>query len=182
MAVLGIDILLTLVREKKLIENLSERDLTNSEGTGFDLRAGELYELLGPGYLGVDIRETSPTGKEPIAKYDEHLTHKVVIPSGSSYLVRTIEIVNLPEDLLARIKPRTTLFRSGVSLETGWVNPGYKGELTFSLFNFGPFDFTLEMGARIAHIVFEPIEGRTQAYRGQWQGGRVSTEGEEKQI
>lgn len=32
----------------------------------------------------------------------------------------------------------------------------------------------LEMGARIAHIIFEKVEGGGNRYRGQWQGGRVS--------
>ena len=40
MAVVGVDRLLQLVKEKKLVENLAERELTNPEGAGFDIRAG----------------------------------------------------------------------------------------------------------------------------------------------
>jgi hypothetical protein len=44
--VLGIKKLLKLVKEKKLVENLSERELKNPEGAGFDLRVGEIFLKL----------------------------------------------------------------------------------------------------------------------------------------
>src|SRR3990172_8263301 len=43
--ILGPKILLQLVRTKKLVENLSERELTSPEGAGFDLRLGEVYKI-----------------------------------------------------------------------------------------------------------------------------------------
>ena len=43
--ILGITKLLELVREKKLVENLCERELKNPEGAGFDLRIGEIYGI-----------------------------------------------------------------------------------------------------------------------------------------
>ena len=39
--VLGPKALLQLVKKAKLVENLSERELTNPEGAGFDLRLAE---------------------------------------------------------------------------------------------------------------------------------------------
>lgn len=177
--ILGLDILLKLVKEIKLVENLAERELNHPEGTGFDLRAGILYELDGPGYLDIDSRDTSPTKK--IATYVEGNSQKILIRKQTSYLVQTIERVNMPKSLVALVKPRTTLFRSGVSLDTAIVSPGYEGELTFGVYARN-FDFTLEMGARIAHIIFADILGDATLYKGQWQGGRVSTSGIEKQI
>lgn len=178
--VLGLDILLRLVEEKKLIEHLGERELNNPEGAGFDLRIGELHDLKGAGYLDIDTRSTSPT--ERIAAYVEGQTQRVTISRQQYYLVKTIERVNLPENILAYVSGRTTLFRCGVKLETAAVAPGYCGELTFGLHNAGEFDFTLEMGARIAHITFHEVAGETRHYRGQWRGGRVSTEGSEVQT
>ena len=55
--ILGVKKLLKLVKEKKLVENLSERELKNPEGAGFDIRIGELYEAKGKGFLGVEERE-----------------------------------------------------------------------------------------------------------------------------
>ena len=109
------------------------------------------------------------------------------LPAGS-YKVRveakgfkTIERVNMPENIWAEIKARSTLIRCGVLLITTKVDPGYSGELTFGLFAV-KFDFPLEMGARIANITFHEVVGETSSYRGQWQGGRVSTKGPEIQT
>jgi len=85
--VLGIDVLLRLVKENNLVEHLSEHELSNPEGTGFDLRIGELYKQTGPGYLGILERETSAV--ELIARHREGESTKVVIPAGSYYLVGT---------------------------------------------------------------------------------------------
>jgi len=177
---LGLDILLKLVSERQLVKYLADRELTNPEGAGFDIRVGELYELTGPGYLGIESRRTSPTNR--IASHEENPGQRVLVPKGAYYLVKTLEWVNMPSDIEAWISVRTTLFRCGVRLDATKVNAGYEGWLTFGLNNAGPFDFELEMGSRIAHITFEPIQGEGRSYRGQWQGGRVSTEGFEKQT
>jgi hypothetical protein len=41
---------------------------------------------------------------------------------------------------------------------------------------------TLEMGARLIHAQFHAVSGASNLYRGQWQGGRVTTGGTEKQV
>jgi len=53
---IGTKELLKLVKEKKLVENLSERELENPEGAGFDLRAGEIFRIKeGESFLGESI-------------------------------------------------------------------------------------------------------------------------------
>lgn len=178
--VLGIEKLHTLVKEKKLVEGLSERELKNPEGAGFDLRIGEIYEIEGQGFLGVTERETP--NMKLIASFAEEKTQEVLLKPHTYYTVKTIESVNMPEDLLALMTARSTLFRSGVSMFCGQVPPGYKGGLTMGIYNFRDIDFRLEMGARIVHIMFFRVEGTGNMYRGQWQGGRVTTTNKETQI
>ena len=178
--VLGIKKLLELVREKKLVENLSQRELENPEGAGFDLRIGELYEISGKGFLGVEERETPEM--KLIAEYKEGKTIEVALKPGVYYLMKTVEGVNMLEDLLAIMTPRSTLFRSGVYVFGGQVPPGYKGGLNMGIYNFRQEDFRLEMGARVVHIMFFQVEGENNLYRGQWQGGRVTTDQKEKQV
>lgn len=57
--ILGIDEIHKLVGEIKLLENLSERELTNPEGAGIDLRLGKVFRLEGKGFLGVEERDMS---------------------------------------------------------------------------------------------------------------------------
>lgn len=179
--VLGVDKLLQLVKEKKLVEGLCDRELNNPEGAGFDLRLGELYELEGEGFLGIENRDTPNLKK--IAEYkSDDPEESVTIEPGKYYLVTTVESVNLPSDTIAFIVSRTTLFRSGVALFNGAVSPGYQGKLTFAICNLGGKKIKIALGARVVHITFHEVSGSSNLYRGQWQGGRVTTEGKEKQV
>jgi len=178
--ILGVKELLKLVKENKLVENLSERELKNPEGAGFDLRIGELYGIKGRGFLGVEERETPEM--ELVAKYENGKTVKIELQPRTYYAMKTIEEVNMPEDLLAIMTPRSTLFRSGVYIFGGQTPPGYKGGLTMGIYNFREEKFKLEMGARVVHIMFFQVEGESNLYRGQWQGGRVTTNKKEKQV
>jgi len=177
--ILGPELLLKLVKEKKLIEGLGERDLKTPEGAGFDLRLGEVYEISGKAFLGITHRETPKVILK--MKYAASKKNTIVLKPGDFYLVTTIESVHLPLNLCATFIPRTTTFRSGLFLRTGVAQPGYEGKLTFGLKNEGPIAVEIEMGARFVFVQFHEVVGGMQ-YKGQWQGGRVTTEKREKQI
>ena len=201
---LGPKLLLELVKKQKLVENLSERELTNPEGTGFDLRLGEVYKIKGKAFLGVTERHTPEvtlvakhqenrhSGKRSASRIDSGQALRlrsgqarmtsIKIRPGEFYLVKTIESVNMPENLTASITPRSTTYRSGLFIRTGNVPPGYCGGLTFGLKNEGPVTVEIEMGARFVHIQFSEVSGGGNMYRGQWQGGRVTTKKSERQI
>lgn len=176
--ILSPKILLELVKKEKLVENLSERELTNPEGTGFDLRLGEVFKISGKAFLGETHRQTPDI--ESVAVWGKQKSTK--IKPGDFFLVKTIEKINLPLNLSAVIIPRTTTFRSGLFIRTGPIQPGYSGELTFGLKNEGPITVEIEMGARFVHLIFHEIKGEGSKYRGQWQGGRVSATKREKQV
>ncbi len=178
--ILGPKKLLQLVKTKNLVENLSERELTSPEGAGFDLRIGGVYKISGTAFLGEVKRET-PTIKL-VQKYSKGNKRVIKIKPGDFYLVTTIESFNVPQNLTVNFKPRTTTFRSGLFLRTGNVAPGYKGPVTFGLKNEGKVTVTMEMGARFVHAQFEEVKGGGSLYRGQWQGGRVTTKKKEKQV
>ena len=181
--ILGIKKLHQLVKEIKLVENLCDREMNNPEGAGFDLRLGEVYELEGEGFLGVEERNTPAinlVGKNGVAKPEAE--NFFIFQPGKYYLIKTMEKVNLPTNLSGIIFPRTTMFRSGLGLFNGIVQPGYCGELTFGLCNLGNSNIKISFGARIVHITFHEVLGEGNQYRGQWQGGRVATEGKEVQI
>ena len=181
--IIGTKILLEMVKNGELVTGLCERELTNPEGAGFDLRLGEIYELTDEeGFLGETERKT-PEAKL-VAKYEEGKTSTFVMEPHKYYLVKTIEELNTPADIVPFLNPRSTLQRSGVRLFlVPIVSPGYKGGLTFSMVNLRDVNFKIELGARIAHVVFLRLEGEVHStYRGQWQGGRVFTETKETQV
>lgn len=169
--------LLKLVKEKKLVENLCERELNNPEGAGFDLRVGEVFRLKdGDAFLGETERHTPET--ESVAKYGKD--KEIIVKPGEYFLVKSIEKVNLPFNVSAIFRPRSTLQRCGLILVTAAASPGYSGELTFGLHNVGKNVVKIEMGARVVHALFFETGENVSSYRGQWQGGRVSTEGKKE--
>ena len=141
---------------------------------------GEVYRIKGEAFLGETHRKTPDI--KVVQAYKEGEKRVIKIKPGDFYLVKTIEKINLPIDLSAVIIPRTTTFRSGLFIRTGPVQPGYCGELTFGLKNEGPITVTIEMGSRFVHLMFSEIKGGGSKYRGQWQGGRVTTKRREKQV
>lgn len=179
--ILGTQELLKLVKEKNLVEGLSQRELKRPTGTGFELRLGELFEIRGPGFLGIEDRQT-PTEKS-LAKYDPRKTTKILLKPGQFYLAQTVETVKQTENLQIVMFPRSSLFRSGLLLLSSFGDPGWQGKLTFGLINLHNQPFTIEMGARFVQINFFEIKGKIlKPYQGQWQGGRVSARKKEKQV
>jgi dCTP deaminase/dUTP pyrophosphatase len=160
--ILGKDRILALVRDAKLIEGFAESSLG---GAGYDLRVGRFHRPASETHLGVSDRK--------MPKITELSGDRITLKPGEYVLVETIEKVNMPANVAAKILPRSSLFRLGCSLETALVDPGYKGALTMGLSNISKHDFTIERGARIAQIVFEEVEGETTLYKGKYQGGKV---------
>jgi len=175
-----VDKIRKLIKETKLVEDLGARDLENPEGAGLDLRLGEIFKIEGETFLGEEKRKT--VNHISVAKYNPAKPTSFKIKPGEFYLVQTIEKINLPDYLVATFHPRSTLLRSGVWLLTTQAAPGYSGPLNFGLKNLGNCNVEIELGARFVHVIFWEVTGKGSMYRGQWQGGRVTTEKEEKQV
>ena len=178
--ILGTNKLLELIQKKGLIQGLDEKDI-NIEGCGIDLRIGELYEMeKGKGFIYRQTRKTPPY--RLIAKFKEKESKKVKLKAGKFYIGKTIEIINTPKNLFGIFIARGTFFANGVLILGFRVDPGYKGNFRFHLINLGGSDFEIEMGSRIANMIFLQVEGKTAPYKGQWQGGRAFIKKEEKQT
>ena len=183
---------LELNEKYNLVEGLCERELQNPEGVGLDLRVGEVYRLKEYGFLGVEDRRTPKTEKIADIVVDEN---KLITMSPGDYInVKTIEKITSPAEkviieegekpryLVPLVFPRSTLQRCGIGLFRTKTDPGYSGNLVFGLANLGKEEFKFELGARMFNLVFETVVGDLgRSYEGQWQGGRESTKGVEKQ-
>lgn len=179
--ILGHSELRKLLKTHKLVEGLCERELKNPEGCVFDLRLEKVYELQGRAFLGIDERE-APDLKE-VASFNPKKRSSFIFRPDKYYLTRTVEKVNLPENITAIFKPRGTTYRCGLVIRTGQADPGYHGQLYFAVKNESSLPVEVELGARYVSVAFIEVKGKpVHAYRGQWQGGRKTTAGQEKQI
>jgi deoxycytidine triphosphate deaminase len=159
------------------ILNLSNRELLDPEGIGFDMRLSALYTIEGAGAL---LLETRLTPKATLLAPDSDGVF--TLEPKRWYLATTMEKMNLPENMAGVTFPRSTLFRSGVELHTSITPPGYEGSLTFGLSVNHPEGFRIALGARFCHIVLMQVRKGATKYRGQWNQGRIDSPDEERQI
>lgn len=97
-----------------------------------------------------------------IAEYDGHREHDL-IDSGPLTLDRsmfvlgsTLEWIEVPDHLAAVLAGKSTRARQGLILENaGYVDPGWKGELTLELSNLAPRPVRLVHGLPIGQLRFE---------------------------
>ena len=94
---------------------------------------------------------------------------RLVLPAGA-YLVRYAEKVNLPTDVLALGKPRSSLLRCGAHLGSAVWDAGYSGRGQGLLAVFNPAGLELAERARVLQLVFFRLKKETAGYRGVYQG------------
>ena len=84
------------------------------------------------------------------------------IPPGQFAFLLTEEVVSVPADALAFISIRAkTKFRGLLNVSGFHVDPGYRGQLTFSVFNAGPVPVHLKRGQPIFLIWFASLDCET---------------------
>ena len=121
---------------------------------GIDLTLMEVRELTSSGYIGKDSQQRLLSDNKIIA-FDEHGWVRLY---QGSYLITFNEICNLPLDLMALGKPRSSLLRSGVTINTAVCDAGYKGRSQSLLTIFNPNGFEIQQNARLIQLIFVRLE------------------------
>ncbi len=135
-----------------------------------DIRLGRTFSIV----------EDSPTG---IIDMDNEIKYKTIesdtyiLLPGQFVLATTMEYVKLPNDLTAFVEGRSSLGRMGLFIQnSGWVDPGFEGEITLELYNANRCALELRAGRRIGQLVFAKMDEKTDnPYRGKYQGQRGAT-------
>ncbi len=79
-----------------------------------------------------------------------------ILHPGEFVLGQTREWVELPDDLVARLEGKSSLGRLGLLIHStaGYVDPGWKGNLTLELSNVAKLPIALYFGMKIGQISF----------------------------
>jgi dCTP deaminase len=96
-----------------------------------------------------------------------------VLQPGEFILGSTVEYVNIPEDLVARVEGRSSIGRLGVMVHVtaGYIDPCFRGNITLELFNCSDKPFQLNFGDCLCQIVFETLSSPCkQPYDGKYYG------------
>ena len=85
-------------------------------------------------YPYIDVRAVQPDLTELLAIEDDE---PFILHPGEFVLGQTLEWVELPDDLVARLEGKSSLGRLGLLIHStaGYVDPGWKGNLTLELSN-----------------------------------------------
>ena len=97
-----------------------------------------------------------------MADYDLAAAQPTVLPAHGKCPVKTGLAMVLPPDCYGRITPRSGLaLKKFIDVGAGVVDGDYRGELGVILFNSGSEDFIVNMGDKVAQLVFEKIKTST---------------------
>jgi dCTP deaminase len=106
-------------------------------------------------------------GKEP--EYEKIQSNELILPPMTHVLVRTMERVELPNDVGGITKLRSSLSRIGVMFNNaGWVDPGFKGTLTLSVFNSNNIPVKIKSGTRFFQLVLLRLDSESEGYSGRY--------------
>jgi len=85
------------------------------------------------------------------------------------YIVTFNEIVNLPKDIMAMGKPRSSLLRCGVAIHNAIWDAGYSGRSQALMVVYNPAGFKVQKNARVLQLVFMRLDDETEGYGGIYQ-------------
>jgi len=135
-----------------------------------DIRLGNTFSVVEDSSTGV-IKLDKPISYKTIT------TDSYIILPGQFVLATTMEYFELPDDLTAFVEGRSSLGRMGLFIQNaGWVDPGFKGEITLELYNANRCAIELKAGRRVGQLVFAKMDCPAQVpYDGKYQGQKGAT-------
>ena len=155
-SVLSDGTIMRLVREGRI--RIDPWDESLVQPASVDLRLGDSFRVFhNHRASAIDLRDPP-----------QHLTEEVkvepdqpfVIHPGEFALGRTLEWIELPDDVVARIEGKSSVGRLGliVHATAGFCDPGWKGTLTLELANLTRVPIKLYSGLAIAQLSFMALD------------------------
>ena len=162
------DIRSLLQQEPPLIEGYIDLE-TQLQPNGFDITIRDIATLQTPGTIARDNSQRAVSELAPLA-FDGL---DFIDLSPGAYLIIHNEIVHLPNNVMALGRPRSSLLRCGVTVNTAVWDAGYSGRSQSLLVVYNQQGFRLQKNARVVQLVFFRLTGETEGYQGTYQGENV---------
>jgi dUTP pyrophosphatase len=160
---------LTGCRASSLVESMIDATV-QTQMCGVELTLQRIERFISPGSIAFDNSDRQLPGTESV-EFDG--SGWALLESGA-YLVTFNEIVSIPRDVAAIARPRSSLLRSGASLETALWDPGYRGRSQSLLVVHNPCGLRLKKNARLMQLVFLRLDKEAEkTYSGKYQGENI---------
>ncbi|MBQ7116278.1 MAG: dCTP deaminase [Clostridia bacterium] len=160
--------LMKMLEEKKLVVEPIEKE--QFQPASIDIRLGNTFSI-------VEDTSTGIINLENEIKYKTITSDTYILLPNQFVLATTMEYFDLPDDLTAFVEGRSSLGRMGLFIQNaGWVDPGFKGEITLELYNANRCAIELKAGRRVGQLVFAKMDDKAiNPYNGKYQGQRGAT-------
>ncbi len=161
--------ILTGAEASGLVESMIDPG-TQTQMCGIEMTLQRIERFLSAGELAYDNSERKLPETEAL-QFDESDWIKL---EPGSYLVTFNEIVNVPKDAAALARPRSSILRSGATIETALWDPGYRGRSQSLLVVYNPHGLKLKKNARLLQLIFMRLNGEAEkVYAGRYQGENI---------
>ncbi len=156
---------------KTISKKIEEGHLTIDPLDSIQIQPASVDLRLGNHFLLIEEDENTIISLETSAKYKEMVVTngEMIIPPHTFLLATTKETIELPNDLTAFVEGRSSIGRLGLFIQNaGWVDPGFKGEITLELYNANKLPIALPIGRRICQLVIAEVDQETNGYIGKY--------------
>jgi dUTP pyrophosphatase len=168
-----------MIQGKTELEGLIKAGLTEgavdvavqTQVNGLELTVARVEALYGPGRIGFDneVREL-PQYKQLDWGRDDWLYLR-----EGCYKIVFNEIVSIPKDMCAIARPRSSLLRMGVTVETAVWDAGYKGRSEALLIVYNSAGFYIKKDARAVQLFFMRLETASrEGYDGRYMNENIN--------
>lgn len=132
-----------LIRTRGLLENSVNRLVSNAKtpvisyglsSFGYDCRLSGKVRL----FTSKDDRVIDPKSiniDDVSTEYDIEEGEAIIVPPGGLLLGHTVEVFNMPPDLMSICLGKSTYARSGIHVLTTPIEPGFSGQVVIEITN-----------------------------------------------
>lgn len=166
-----------ILSDKTIVRMLEEKVLSISPIEKGQIQSASVDIRLSNTFSIVEDSSTGIINLEDEIKYKTIQSDTYVLLPNQFVLATTMEFLDLPDNLTAFVEGRSSLGRMGLFIQNaGWVDPGFKGEITLELYNANRCAIELKSGRRVGQLVFAKMDDRAwHPYNGKYQGQRGAT-------
>ncbi len=122
--------------------------------SSIDLRCGSVFRVFeNHRYPLIDPKAPQEDLTKPVEASE---AHPFILHPGEFVLGATLEVVGLADDLVARLEGKSSLGRLGLLIHStaGFIDPGFKGQVTLELSNVANLPIAIYPGMKIGQVSF----------------------------
>lgn len=166
-----------ILSDKSIKNLLLRRELKVEPLTEKAIQSASLDCHLDSHFLLVEDRKMSSIDLDKEVIYKKYEGEEIILPPHSFLLACTKECIHVPSHITAFVEGRSSIGRIGLFIQNaGWVDPGFKGQITLELYNANSLPIRLKSGRRICQLVFCKLDQPVlSSYQGKYQGQRHTT-------